>query len=152
MKLKRHEKIIELVNKYEIETQEELASLLNQAGFRVTQATISRDIRELRLSKVNSHDGKQKYAVMSVRDQGLNEKLSKVLKEGYISSMEASHLVVVKTATGMAMAVATALDAMELPGFAGCIAGDDTIMCVVKTSEQAPGVVQKLGGILSRGK
>ena len=84
MKLKRHEKIIELVNKYEIETQEELASLLNQAGFRVTQATISRDIRELRLSKVNGHDGKQKYAVMSVRDQGLNEKLSKVLKEGYI--------------------------------------------------------------------
>ena len=98
MKLKRHEKIIELVNKYEIETQEELASLLNQAGFRVTQATISRDIRELRLSKVNSHDGKQKYAVMSVRDQGLNEKLSKVLKEGYISSMEASKHYVVKKA------------------------------------------------------
>lgn len=90
MKLKRHEKIIELVNKYEIETQEELASLLNQAGFRVTQATISRDIRELRLSKVNSHDGKQKYAIMSVKERGLNDKLSKVLKEGYISSMEAS--------------------------------------------------------------
>ena len=87
MKLKRHEKIIELVNKYEIETQEELASLLNQAGFRVTQATISRDIRELRLSKVNSHDGKQKYAIMSVKERGLNDKLSKVLKEGYISSI-----------------------------------------------------------------
>ena len=80
MKSKRHEKIIELVNKYEIETQEELASLLNQAGFRVTQATISRDIRELRLSKVNSHDGKQKYAIMSVKERGLNDKLSKVLK------------------------------------------------------------------------
>ena len=82
MKSKRHEKIIELVNKYEIETQEELASLLNQAGFRVTQATISRDIRELRLSKVNSHDGKQKYSIMSVKERGLHDKLSKVLKEG----------------------------------------------------------------------
>lgn len=72
----------------------------------------------MRLSKVNSHDGKQKYVIMPVKERGLNDKLSKVLKEGYISSMEASNLVVVKTATGMAMAVATALDAMELPGFA----------------------------------
>ena len=144
MKLKRHEKIIELVNKYEIETQEELASLLNQAGFRVTQATISRDIRELRLSKVNSHDGKQKYAIMSVKERGLNDKLSKVLKEGYISSMEASNLVIVKTATGMAMAVATALDAMELPGFAGCIAGDDTIMCAVRSVDDTIAVMSRL--------
>ena len=144
MKSKRHEKIIELVNKYEIETQEELASLLNQAGFRVTQATISRDIRELRLSKVNSHDGKQKYAIMSVKERGLNDKLSKVLKEGYISSMEASNLVVVKTATGMAMAVATALDAMELPGFAGCIAGDDTIMCAVRSVDDTIAVMSRL--------
>ena len=144
MKLKRHEKIIELVNKYEIETQEELASLLNQAGFRVTQATISRDIRELRLSKVNSHDGKQKYAIMSVKERGLNDKLSKVLKEGYISSMEASNLVVVRTATGMAMAVATALDAMELPGFAGCIAGDDTIMCAVRSVDDTIAVMSRL--------
>ena len=140
MKLKRHEKIIELVNKYEIETQEELASLLNQAGFRVTQATISRDIRELRLSKVNSHDGKQKYAVMSVRDQGLNEKLSKVLKEGYISSMEASHLVVVKTA----------LDAMELPGFAGCIAGDDTVMCALHADADVEILLSRINKVVSQ--
>ena len=150
MKLKRHEKIIELVNKYEIETQEELASLLNQAGFRVTQATISRDIRELRLSKVNSHDGKPQYAVMSVRDQGLKEKLSKVLNEGYISSMEASHLVVVKTATGMAMAVATALDAMELPGFAGCIAGDDTVMCALHADADVEILLSRINKVVSQ--
>ena len=144
MKLKRHEKIIELVNKYEIETQEELASLLNQAGFRVTQATISRDIRELRLSKVNSHDGKQKYAVMSVRDRGLNDKLSKVLKEGYISSMEASHLVVVKTATGMA------LDAMDLPGFAGCIAGDDTVMCALHADADVEMLLSRINKVVSQ--
>ena len=150
MKVDRHAKIVELIGKYEIETQEELASLLNQAGFRVTQATISRDIRELRLSKVNSHDGKQKYAVMSVRDQGLNEKLSKVLKEGYISSMEASHLVVVKTATGMAMAVATALDAMELPGFAGCIAGDDTVMCALHADADVEILLSRINKVVSQ--
>ena len=150
MKVDRHAKIVELIGKYEIETQEELASLLNQAGFRVTQATISRDIRELRLSKVNSHDGKQKYAVMSVRDQGLNEKLSKVLKEGYISSMEASHLVVVKTATGMAMAVATALDAMELPGFAGCIAGDDTVMCALHDDADVEILLSRINKVVSQ--
>ena len=110
----------------------------------MTQATISRDIRELRLSKVNSHDGKQKYAIMSVKERGLNDKLSKVLKEGYISSMEASNLVIVKTATGMAMAVATALDAMELPGFAGCIAGDDTIMCAVRSVDDTIAVMSRL--------
>ena len=146
MKLKRHEKIIELVNKYEIETQEELASLLNQAGFRVTQATISRDIRELRLSKVNSHDGKQKY----VKERGLNDKLSKVLKEGYISSMEASNLVVVKTATGMAMAVATALDAMELPGFAGCIAGDDTVMCALHSGADVEMLLNRINKVVNQ--
>ena len=150
MKLKRHEKIIELVNKYEIETQEELASLLNQAGFRVTQATISRDIRELRLSKVNSHDGKKKYAIMSVKERGLNDKLSKVLKEGYISSMEASNLVVVRTATGMAMAVATALDAMELPGFAGCIAGDDTVMCALHADADVEILLSRINKVVSQ--
>ena len=144
MKLKRHEKIIELVNKYEIETQEELASL------RVTQATISRDIRELRLSKVNSHDGKQKYAIMSVKERGLNDKLSKVLKEGYISSMEASNLVVVKTATGMAMAVATALDAMELPGFAGCIAGDDTVMCALHSGADVEMLLNRINKVVNQ--
>ena len=141
MKLKRHEKIIELVNKYEIETQEELASLLNQAGFRVTQATISRDIRELRLSKVNSHDGKQKYAIMSVKERGLNDKLSKVLKEGYISSMEASNLVVVKTATGMAM---------ELPGFAGCIAGDDTVMCALHSGADVEMLLNRINKVVNQ--
>ena len=150
MKSKRHEKIIELVNKYEIETQEELASLLNQAGFRVTQATISRDIRELRLSKGNSHDGKQKYAIMSVKERGLNDKLSKVLKEGYISSMEASNLMVVKTATGMAMAVATALDAMELPGFAGCIAGDDTVMCALHSGADVEMLLNRINKVVNQ--
>lgn len=150
MKLKRHEKIVELVNKYEIETQEELAALLNQAGFHVTQATISRDIRELRLSKINSHDGKQKYIAMSVKDNGINDKLSRVLKEGYVSSMEASHMVVVRTIPGMAMAVAAALDAMELPGFAGCIAGDDTIMCALHSDADVEMLMGKINKVVNQ--
>lgn len=150
MKLKRHEKIIELVNEHEIETQEELAALLNQAGFHVTQATISRDIRELRLSKINSHDGKQKYIAMSVKDNGMNDKLSRVLKEGYVSSMEASHIVVVRTLPGMAMAVAAALDAMDLPGVAGCIAGDDTIMCALHSDADVEILMGRINKVVNQ--
>lgn len=150
MKSKRHEKIIELVNKYEIETQEELAELLNQSGYSVTQATISRDIRELKLSKINSHDGKQRYIAMSARDKGMNDKLGRVLKEGYISSSEASHMVIVKTVSGMAMAVAAALDAMDLPGFAGCIAGDDTIMCALRQDADVDALMNKINKTVNR--
>ncbi len=150
MKSKRQEKIIELVNKYEIETQEELAELLTRSGFRVTQATISRDIRELRLSKINSHDGKQKYIAMSVKDRGMNDKLRRVLREGFVSSTEASHLVVVKTVSGMAMAVAAALDAMELPGLAGCIAGDDTIMCALRQDADADALIAKINKVVNQ--
>lgn len=149
MKSKRHEKIIELVNRYEIETQEELAELLNQSGFRVTQATISRDIRELRLSKINSHDGKQKYIAMAVKEKGMNDKLGRVLKEGYVSCTEASHLVVVRTMPGMAMAVAAALDALELPGFAGCIAGDDTIMCALRSDADVDALIGRINKLVN---
>ena len=82
----------------------------------------------------------------------MSEKYIRVLRDGYMSMDMAQNILVVKTVAVMAMAVAAALDAMKWPEILGCIAGDDTIMCVVKTSEQAPGVVQKLGGILSRGK
>ena len=150
MKTRRQAKILELILLKPIDTQEELLSALKESGFDVTQATISRDIRELRLSKVNSHDGKQKYAIMSVKERGLNDKLSKVLKEGYISSMEASNLVVVKTATGMAMAVATALDAMELPGFAGCIAGDDTVMCALHSGADVEMLLNRINKVVNQ--
>lgn len=131
MKAKRHEKIIELVNKYNIETQTELTNLLEDAGFEVTQATISRDIRELKLSKVNGPGGKQKYAFMPGGSNRNEARLNRVLREGYISSSKASRLIVVKTLSGMANAVAAALDAMELDGYAGSVAGDDTIFCAV---------------------
>ena len=152
MKVNRHAKIIELIGKYHIETQEELADYMNREGFKVTQATVSRDIRDLKLTKIPAENGKQKYALHQESGNGMSEKYIRVLRDGYMSMDMAQNILVVKTVAGMAMAVAAALDAMKWPEILGCIAGDDTIMCVVKTSEQAPGVVQKLGGILSRGK
>ena len=146
MKVARHEKIIELIRQYEIDTQEELAARLNEAGFKVTQATVSRDIRA-------GSNGKSRYAILEEHTPDvLSDKYSRVLKDAVIAMNIGQNIVVVKTIPGMAMAAAAALDAMKWPEILGCIAGDDTIMCVVKTSEQAPGVVQKLGGILSRGK
>ena len=150
MKSKRQEKILDLIEKYEIETQEELAMRLADAGCRVTQATISRDIRELKLSKVNTLDGRQKYIAMAVKDQTVSDRLTRVLREGYISSTPASHLLVVHTVPGMAMAVAAAVDALNLPGLAGCIAGDDTIMCALRHEADVDTLAEKISQIVNR--
>ena len=135
MKTKRQRKIIELITNYDIETQEELAAKLVENGFNVTQATISRDIRELNLTKIATKGGKQKYAVQSSSDIVSNSKYMRVLNDGIITMDTAGNILVVKTVSGMAMAVAAALDAMQIKEILGCIAGDDTIMCVVKHSE-----------------
>ncbi len=143
MKVGRQNKIIELIARHNVETQEELAELLNQAGYQVTQATISRDIRELKLTKVQAENGRQKYVALK-KDADLGEKYVRVLKEGFVSMDLAQNLVVVKTVSGMAMAVAAAIDAMHLHGVVGCIAGDDTIMCAVRTDQEAEKVMESL--------
>ena len=127
MKLERHSKIIELINQYDIETQDELADLLNKCGYNVTQATVSRDIRQLKLIK-QSVDGKQKYVVLQGNLYEMNDKYIRILKDGFVSMAMAQNILVIKTVSGMAMAVAAALDAMEWNEIVGCIAGDDTIM------------------------
>jgi transcriptional regulator of arginine metabolism len=144
MKLGRQSKIIELVNKNDIETQEELADLLTKAGYNVTQATISRDIRELKLTKVAGDDGRQKYIILKNNEAGLSDKFIRVLKDGFISMDMAMNIIVIKTVSGMAMAVAASLDALHIQGILGCIAGDDTVMCVVKTNEETISVMEKL--------
>ena len=148
LKSKRHAKILELIDKYDIETQEELADRLNESGFSVTQATISRDIRELKLSKVSGSNGRQKYVAFIKPTMEMTDKDSRVLKEGYISKEVATSLIVIKTVTGMAMAVAVAIDHMELPGVVGCIAGDDTIMCALRSNEDAHMVMEKINQML----
>ncbi len=149
MKVGRQSKIIELINKYDIETQEELADLLTKAGYNVTQATISRDIRELKLTKVAVDDGKQKYIVLNNSESGLSEKFVRVLKDGFVSMDMAQNIIVVKTVSGMAMAVAAALDALHIPGIMGCIAGDDTLMCVIKTADDSIGVMEKINKLIN---
>ena len=149
MKIGRQSKIIELINKNDIETQEELAELLVAAGYNVTQATISRDIRELRLTKVSTNMGKQKYIVLQNQESGLYEKYVRVLSDGYLSMDMAMNIVVIKTVPGMAMAVAAALDSLSIRNIVGCIAGDDTVMCAIKTVEDTVGVMEKINKLVS---
>ena len=128
MKLARHEKIIELIQEYDIDTQEELAARLNEAGFKVTQATVSRDIRALKMTKVAGKDGKSRYAILQDTQPGLGDQYTRVLNDAIVSIDVGQNLVEIL----------------------GCIAGDDTIMCACKSTELAEGVMEKLGGILNR--
>ena len=144
MKVNRHAKIIELINKYHIETQEELAEYLNREGFKVTQATVSRDIRDLKLTKIPSENGKQRYALHQHHESAMSEKYIRVLREGYLSMDMAQNLLVITTVSGMAMAVAAALDAMHMHEIVGCIAGDDTIMCAIRSVDDTVAVMNRL--------
>lgn len=143
MKSRRQKKIIELIDKYEIETQEELGSRLLEAGFQVTQATISRDIRELCLMKVPGENGRQKYAVMGTAD-GMSERYARVLRDGMISMSQADNILVIKTVSGMAMAVAAAIDSIGIDGIVGSIAGDDTVMCAIRSADEVESVMNCL--------
>ena len=147
MKVNRHAKIVELINKYQIETQDELAEYLNEAGFKVTQATVSRDIRDLKLTKVPAENGRQKYAVLQSAQNGMTEKYVRILRDGF-SSMDMA--LVLKTVSGMAMAVAAALDAMNWNEIVGCIAGDDTIMCAVRTVDDTILLMEKIKKLLEQ--
>lgn len=148
MKVSRHTKIIELINQYHIETQEELADRLNSAGFKVTQATVSRDIRDLKLTKVPDENGKQRYAVTPADISEMGEKYIRVLRDGFMSMDMAQNILVIKTVSGMAMAVCAAIDAMKWSEVVGSIAGDDTIMCAIRTVEDTAKVMDKIGRIV----
>ncbi len=153
MKVSRHTKIIELITHNNIETQEELADLLNKAGFKVTQATVSRDIRDLKLTKVSVDGGRQRYVVHQTEkiDNQMNEKYIRVLRDGFVSMDMAQNMLVIKTVAGMAMAVAAAIDAMNWGEVVGCIAGDDTIMCAIRSVDDTILVMEKIHSLVSRG-
>lgn len=144
MKQTRHIRILELIEKYDIETQEELAEYLKKDGFAVTQATVSRDIRELKLTKIPTGNGRQKYAVLRQDDSHLGDKYIRVLKECFVSMDSAQNILVIKTGVGMAMAVAAAIDAMKFEEIVGSIAGDDTIMMAIRTVEDTQVVMHKI--------
>ena len=148
MKKIRHSKIIEIIEKQDVETQEELATLLKEAGFEVTQATVSRDIREMKLSKVSAGKGRQKYVVLKHDDSHLGDKYIRVLKDGFLSMDMAQNILVIKTVSGMAMAVAAAIDALKFKEIVGSIAGDDTIMMAVRTVEETQILMDKIRAML----
>ena len=147
MKVDRHSKIVELIGKYQIETQEELAEHLKRSGYHVTQATVSRDIRELKLTKVQGENGRQRYAVMQAQ-KDFGEKYLRILRDCFVSMDMAQNILVIKTGTGMAMAVAAALDAIHFHEIVGCIAGDDTIMCAARSVDDTILVMDKIRKLL----
>ena len=150
MKTRRQAKILELIQRNDLETQEELSAYLVREGFQVTQATVSRDIRELKLTKIAMDNGKQKYAVITDADSGMMEKYARVLREGFISMDLAKNIVVIKTVSGMAGAVCAAIDAMKFQEMVGSIAGDDTIICIIRDDEEAIKIMKKLRKIVGK--
>lgn len=144
MKTERQNKIIELIQRYDIGTQEELSAYLDREGCRTTQATVSRDIRELKLTKLVGENGRQRYALPAERDAGMADKYARVLREGFVRMDAAGNLLVIHTVSGMASAVGAAVDAMEFQELLGSIAGDDTLMCVVRTQEDADKIMCRL--------
>ena len=145
-KKNRHEAILRIIREQEIDSQEALTAALTEEGFSVTQATASRDIRDLGLVKSRKSDGTSRY--VATEEQNLSEKYVRVLRDGYVSMDQAQNILVVKTVSGMAMAVAAALDAMNFPEIVGCIAGDDTIMAAVRTTEETTALKEQLGRLL----
>lgn len=158
MKKRRQQEIIDIIHRYEVETQEDLARYLNEAGYSVTQATVSRDIREMSLVKVPGVRVRQRYMTAADaggggsgnRGGGLERRYAGVLQDGIVSMEQAGNLLVIRTVGGMAMAVAAAVDALKMDGIVGSIAGDDTIMCAVKTPDQVGRVMAELRETLKK--
>ena len=140
MKRNRQEAILRVISQYEVETQQELAQRLKEEGFEVTQATVSRDIRDMKLSKMPTGEGHQKYVRFHNDEKHLSGKYVNVLKEGFVSIDMAQNILVVKTVSGMAAAI----DAMKYPEIVGSIAGDDTIMMAVRTVEDTKSLMNQI--------
>ena len=143
MKYNRHAKILELIERFEVETQDDLAEKLKAVGVEVTQATISRDIKELRLVKVLAQDGRYRYASVNQDAAAMNDRLLIILREAFVSSDYANNILVVKTLPGMAQAVASSVDALGWYEVLGTIAGDDTLMMICRAERFAEELMER---------
>jgi len=144
MKTVRQVAILDIIEKQDIETQEELAEALCQHGIKVTQATVSRDIKELRLLKVLTPTGAYKYATADKAENGLTDRFIRMLAESLLSVAASGNLVVVKTLSGSANVAAEALDSLHWPEILGSLAGDNTILLIIRTPEEVPEVVGRI--------
>ncbi|WP_057978351.1 arginine repressor [Caloramator mitchellensis] len=149
MKITRHSKILEIINHKDVETQEELVEELRNQGFDVTQATVSRDIKELKLIKVMSSSGKYKYAPLSHADNVLYEKLVNIFTQTVIDIEYVGNMIVIKTLSGSASAAAEAMDSLRLDGIVGTVAGDNTIFALARNPEKAHETVLKMKKLLN---
>lgn len=144
MKISRHAKILEIIEKHPTETQEELAEELKKCGYNITQATVSRDIKELKLVKVLDENGIYRYASLKEQDSILNERLVKVFAESVLSVDFSGNMVVVKTFSGAANAAAETIDVLDFKEVVGTLAGDDTIFILVRNQENVETVIDRL--------
>jgi len=144
MKSVRQVAILDIIEKQDVETQEELAEALRARGIKVTQATVSRDIKELRLLKVLSPSGAYKYATADKAENGLNERFIRMLAESLLSVTASNNLIGVKTLSGSANVAAEALDSLHWPEILGSLAGDNTILLIIRTNEEVPGVIARI--------
>ena len=146
-KAKRQAKILELVTENEIETQSELTNILARSGFDVTQATVSRDIHEMKMTKMPTARG-YRYVMPTKHDQAGEARLKRIFWDSFVSMDYAGNMLVIRTFNGMAMAVGASLDGMYLPEIVGCIAGDDVVMCATKSEKAAINLMDKLKRVM----
>ena len=144
MKTVRQMARLDILAKQDVETQEELAEALRARGIQVTQATVSRDIKELRLLKVLTPSGSYKYATADKAENGLSERFIRMLAESLLSVAASNNLIVVKTLSGSANVAAEALDSLHWPEILGTLAGDNTILLIIRTEAEAPDVVRRI--------
>jgi len=146
----RHAMILEIIESKDIETQEELAEELKNHGVRVTQATVSRDIKELRLLKVLAENGGYKYATAERAEKGMSERFIRIFSESVLSIVGAKNLIVIKTLPASANAAAEAIDSLKWPEIIGCIAGDNTIFVVAQTDEVVDTVIGRFRSLMTK--
>lgn len=148
MKISRHAVILNIIKNNEVETQEELAELLKQNGINVTQATVSRDIKELKLIKVMSESGKYRYAAFRGTENNINDRIVNVFRESVVNIDYAGNIIAIKTLSGTAMAASVAIDALGWSEIVGCVAGDDTIFVLIKETDIIEDIVKKFNKLI----
>jgi transcriptional regulator of arginine metabolism len=148
MKAARHAMILELIEKYEIETQEELGSYLKEHNYAVTQATVSRDIKELRLIKALTESGKYKYATVDKTEAGLKDRFTRIFSQSVVSVTSAGNIIVIKTINGTANAAGEAIDFLKWSEIAGTLAGDNTIFVAVKDAKVIPDLMKRFHSMM----
>ncbi|MCF0141036.1 MAG: arginine repressor [Mogibacterium sp.] len=150
MRYSRQNKILEIISNYEVETQDRLQELLNEAGYNVTQATISRDIKELQLVKGLSKSGKYKYVAGNYQERPISDRFIKIFRETTLSWATAQNLIVVKTLSGCGNAAAEAIDCLELENVVGTVSGDNTMLIIVNNTENVKAITDKFESMINK--